>query len=522
MSLVHHFLEDSARRQGEKLALICGNERLTYSAINDRAERVAAWLEDTGIRRQDRVIVFLDNCSESVVSLYGVSKAGGIFVMPDASMKARKLRFILKDSGAKVLITHPSKAQVVRDALADGTNLEHIVWCPEVPWEASRTAPHIQFRSWGEVLSTTYGPGSARLGKRCIDLDLAAIIYTSGSTGEPKGVMSAHANMVAAIRSITSYLENQASDIVLCALPLSFDYGLYQVLMAFAFGGTIVLERSFTYPYQVVERLIGEQVTGLPLVPTMVAMLLTMDLSRCDFTSVRYISNTAAALPVPHIQKLRAIFPCAKIFSMYGLTECKRVSYLPPEELDRRPNSVGIPIPNEEVFVVDENGVEVGPNVIGELVVRGSNVMRGYWNSLEESRQRFRPDPRTGETLLYTGDLFKRDEDGFLYFVARKDDLIKTKGHRVSPREIENVLCELDQVAEAAVIGVPDDVCGQAIKVFVDLKKDGQVAKEDILRHCGKHLESFMVPKYIEFVPVMPRTSSGKIDKKALAGIARE
>src|SRR3974377_938561 len=236
MSLVHHFLEDSARRQGEKLALICGNERLTYSAINDRAERVAAWLEDTGIRRQDRVIVFLDNCSESVVSLYGVSKAGGIFVMPDASMKARKLRFILKDSGAKVLITHPSKAQVVRDALADGTNLEHIVWCPEVPWEASRTAPHIQFRSWGEVLSTTYGPGSARLGKRCIDLDLAAIIYTSGSTGEPKGVMSAHANMVAAIRSITSYLENQASDIVLCALPLSFDYGLYQVLMAFAFG----------------------------------------------------------------------------------------------------------------------------------------------------------------------------------------------------------------------------------------------------------------------------------------------
>ncbi|MEX1352289.1 MAG: AMP-binding protein, partial [Desulfobacterales bacterium] len=352
---------------------------------------------------------------------------------------------------------------------------------------------------------------------RSIDLDLATIIYTSGSTGEPKGVMSAHYNVVAAATSIATYLENVENDIILSALPLSFDYGLYQILMAFLFGGTVVLEKSFVYPYKVLERLIEEKATGFPIVPTMLALLLQIeDLGKFDFSSLRYISNTAAALPVAHIKKLRALFPQVNIYSMYGLTECKRVSYLPPKDIDRRPGSVGIPMPNEEVFVVDENGKELEPGEIGELVVRGSNVMQGYWNAPEETALRFRPGRYRGDAMLYTGDLFKKDEEGFLYFVARKDDMIKTKGERVSPKEIENTLCELDGVAEAAVIGVPDDIYGQAVKAFIVAKKNIELTEKTVMNYCLKNLEPFMVPKYLEIRDSLPKSPSGKIDKKQL------
>jgi acyl-CoA synthetase (AMP-forming)/AMP-acid ligase II len=350
-----------------------------------------------------------------------------------------------------------------------------------------------------------------------IDLDLGAIVYTSGSTGQPKGVMSAHRSMVAAARSITRYLENVESDIIMVVLPLSFDYGLYQVLMAFLFGGTVVLEKSFLFPVKILEKVVQERVTGFPLVPTMAALLLQVEnLARFDFSCLRYITNTAAALPVAYIRKLQTLFPHVTIFSMYGLTECKRVSYLPPDQLDKRPDSVGIPIPNEEVFVVDENGNELPPGQVGELVIRGSNVMQGYWNAPEETAKKFKPGPWRGETLLYSGDLFRRDAEGYLYFVARKDDMIKTKGERVSPKEIENVLCELEGVAEAAVIGVPDDILGQAIKAFIIKNKGTSLTEKELLSHCLKNLESFMVPKYFEFRDSFPKSASGKIDKKDL------
>jgi len=359
--------------------------------------------------------------------------------------------------------------------------------------------------------------GGARTTGHPAGIDIATIIYTSGSTGEPKGVISTHANVIAAATSITQYLENVETDIILCVLPLSFDYGLYQILMAFMFGGTVVLERAFVYPYKVIERLLAERVTGFPLVPTMAAILLQMeDLYQKDFDSLRYVSNTAAALPETHILKLRKLFPKAKIYSMYGLTECKRVSYLPPEEIDHKPASVGIPMPNEEVFIVDGQGKEVPTGEVGELVVRGSNVMQGYWNSLDETARVFRPGKYPGEILLYSGDLFRRDDEGYLYFVARKDDLIKTKGERVSPKEIENVLCELDEIIEAAVIGVPDEIFGQAIKAFIVLRQQNEISERDVLKYCTKNLEPFMVPKYIAFCEMLPKSASGKIDKKQL------
>jgi acyl-CoA synthetase (AMP-forming)/AMP-acid ligase II len=351
----------------------------------------------------------------------------------------------------------------------------------------------------------------------CIDVDLANIIYTSGSTGNPKGVMMTHLNMVSAATSITQYLGNKETDIILNVLPLSFDYGLYQIIMAFKFGGTVVLEKSFAYPYVVIDKMIKERVTGFPGVPTIFALLLQLkDLKKYSFQHLRYITNTGAALPVNHIKALRDIFPHVKIYSMYGLTECKRVSYLPPDEIDRRPISVGRGMPNEEVYIVNDKGERAGPGLVGELVVRGSNVMRGYWKSPEETDQVLKPGLYPGEKVLYTGDLFKMDEEGYLYFLGRKDDLIKTRGERVSPKEVENTLHEIKGVAEAAVIAIPDEILGNAIKAFIIPTNGSTLTEKDILKYCSENLESFAVPKHIAFIDSFPKTSSGKIDKKAL------
>lgn len=514
--LVQHFLENSAARLPDKVALICEDQRLTYNEINSSAEQLATALADMDVRRQDRVIIFLDNSAESVISLFSILKAGAIFIMLNPTMKSKKLNYILKDSGACTLITQSTKFRIVREAIHDVSELKNIIWLGKSDHFPKERPSTITFHLWKEVLSRLPAPYSLPSAP-CIDVDLATIIYTSGSTGDPKGAMSAHYNVVAAAKSITQYLKNVEDDIILDTLPLSFDYGLYQVLMAFLFGGTVVLEKSFAYPYKAIEKLIQEQVTGFPIVPTMVAILLQMeDLTKFDLSSLRYISNTAAALPVSYIRRLQELLPHVQIYSMYGLTECKRVSYLPPDQLDKRPDSVGIAMPNEEVFIFNEEGQEVGPSEIGELVIRGSNVMQGYWNDLEETARAYRPGRYRGEVLLYSGDFFKKDEEGYLYFVARKDDMIKTKGERVSPKEIENALCEIDGVIEAAVIGVPDEIFGQAIKAFIVAKENNDLTEKQIQKYCMQNLEPFMMPKYVEFPSSLPKTTSGKIDKKNL------
>ncbi|MBM4332166.1 MAG: AMP-binding protein [Deltaproteobacteria bacterium] len=517
---VNHFLERSSERLPRKVALVCGEQRWTYEEINNAADGLAASLVEMNVKRQDRVAIFLDNSFESVVSIFGAMKAGAVFMVLNPTLKAGKLNLILRDSGARAVITQTNKARILKEALPELPELEHIILCYEEHEDQRRfmAIPQTQSRavvSWSSLLehgSPTVLPAADT------DSDLAALIYTSGSTGEPKGVMSAHHNVVAAVESITTYLENVEEDIVLDVLPLSFDYGLYQVLMAFYFGGTVILEKSFAYPFRTVERLVEERVTGFPIVPSMAAILLRMEnLNRSDFSFLRYVTNTAAALPVEHIRKLRTLFPHAKIYSMFGLTECKRVSYLPPDQLDRRPESVGIPMPNTEVFIVDGEGQELGPGKVGELVIRGPNVMQGYWNAPEDTARTFRPGKKPGEILLYSGDLFRKDEEGFLYFVGRKDDLIKTMGERVSPKEIENVLCKMPEVSEAAVIGVPDEVAGQAIKAFIIPMKSVRLAEKEILKHCRNHLEPFMVPKYVEFLPALPKSAHGKIDKSKLS-----
>jgi acyl-CoA synthetase (AMP-forming)/AMP-acid ligase II len=323
--------------------------------------------------------------------------------------------------------------------------------------------------------------------------------------------------MVSAARSVNGYLGMTSDDVIMCALPLAFDYGLYQILMAFMVGATVVLERSFSFPVKVLETMATEGVTVFPGVPTMFSLIMGLNnLSQFNLRRLRMITNTAAALSERHIRDLRALFPQATLFSMYGLTECKRVTYLPPDQLDKRPTSVGRGMPNEEVWLVDEQGRRLPNGSTGELVIRGSNVMRGYWEKPEHTARRLKPGPIPGEMLLFSGDVFRTDSEGYLYFVARKDDIIKSRGEKVSPKEVENVLYGLDGVQDAAVVGVPDDILGQAIKAFVVLRAGCQHSDKDVLRHCHKHLESFMVPKYIAIVPELPKTDTGKIKKLGL------
>jgi long-chain acyl-CoA synthetase len=513
--LVQQFLEQSARKSPDKIALVVGENRLKYFTIDGQSNQIALYLKSLGVMRQDRVAIFLDNSAESVSALFGILKADAIFLMLSPTLKAQKLLYILNDCGVDTIITHVNKAKVVMEAASQSKTLRHIIWVEgkETVLPVDDRISHHYFA--GALVNDL--PASTALSCRNIDIDLATIVYTSGSTGTPKGVMLTHLNIISAATSITTYLDNREDDIIMNVLPLSFDYGLYQVLMTFMLGCTVVLERSFTYPYQIINKMVQERVTGFPGVPTIFAILFGLrNLDKIDFSNLRYITNTAAALPPTHIEKLRKIFPHVKIFSMYGLTECKRVSYLPPDEIDRHPTSVGKGMPNEEVLIVDELGNQVQPGVVGELVVRGSNVMCGYWGLPEETARVLKPGKYPGERVLYSGDLFKADDEGYLYFVGRKDDMIKSKGERISPKEIEQCLCAIDNVAEAAVIGVPDEILGQAIVAYIRCHDALQVSEKQVLKYCHTHLEDFAVPKFVRFISSFPKTSSGKIDKLTL------
>lgn len=510
---LEEFLEHSASRLPGKLALIAGSRRLTYREIDEQANALAHSLIELGVRRGDRVVLCLDNSIEAVLSVFGVLKAGAVFVVLSSATKAEKLQYLLNQCSATCLVAPQKRHGEICAAVDKLPHLRIIVGTGDVAEKPTHGPLKIvSFTSCIVKEDRTGAPP-----KRNIDLDLAALIYTSASTGRSRGVMLTHLNMVTAAASITEYLQNTEDDVILNVLPLFFDYGLYQVLMGFKVGGTVVLEKSFAYVHDVLRKIQQEKVTGFPIVPTIAAMLLEMDLDTYDFSSLRYVTNTGAALPTDHIRRLCERFPQAKLFSMYGLTECKRVSYLPPDQLATRPTSVGKGMPNQEVYLVDSDGNRIGPGSVGELVVRGSHVMKGYWGMPEDTAQVLKPGTWGDERVLHTGDWFHMDEEGYLYFVGRKDDMIKTGGRKVSPREVENVLQSMEEIAEAAVISQPDARLGHIVKAVVRLRHGKTIAPQEIIQYCALRLEDFMVPRIVDIVPVLPKTESGKVDKRALA-----
>lgn len=512
--LLNDYLLHSARELSEKVALVCMKQRVTYGELDARSNALAHSLIASGVERGDRVIIFADNTVETVVSFWAVLKANAIVSIVNPLTKSDKLSYLLGDCRPTVLITDQHLASVFAEPARACSHLRRVIISGII--DDARLAELPNAQRWDDALAA--GDGRVPPVRKCIDIDLAAIIYTSGSTGDPKGVMLTHRNMLTACTSIATYLEIQEDEVILGVLPLAFDYGLYQMIMAFRMGARLVLERSFTFPAQILKQMVDEGVTGFPGVPTIFAILAEFkSLKDYDFSKIRYVTNTAAALPVKHILMLKDLFPASRIYSMYGLTECKRCTYLPPKDLDRKPESVGIAIPNTEMWIVDEDGNRVGPNVVGQLVIRGATVMKGYWEKPEATAKKLKPGPLPGEQVLHTGDFCKMDEEGYLHFVGRMDDVIKSRGEKVAPKEVENVLMNIPGVKEAAVIGVPDEVFGQAVKAFVVLDEGVTLTEKQLQKECQSRLENFMVPKYIVTVSSLPKTDTGKIKKTGLS-----
>lgn len=507
--VLHDSLIAAVHASPDKIALITEKERVTYAQLFDHVRRCAAALIARGIERGDRVVIYADNTLECVVSIWATLWAGGVFVVVNPQTKKDKLQYIIDRCEAKVLISDNHLRQQFFALLSEPTPLKSVL-CSNA---ASTPAP-VPIADYWQTLA---GETPLERPVFTIPLDLAALIFTSGTTGLPKGVTMTHQSMVFARDSITEYLRLSADDRIINLLPLAFDYGLYQLLMVIGLGATLVLERSFTYPGMVFARIKDEAVTVFPGVPTIYSTLVAMHReSALCFPSVRRITNTAAALPPDYFPTLCAIFPNALIFAMYGLTECKRVSYLEPELLDVKVGSVGKPIPGTEMFLLTPEGMPVKPGEPGILHVRGPHVMLGYWRDPEATAKMIRPGTLPGERVLCAQDWFTMDADGFFYFKGRSDDIIKTRGEKVSPVEVENVLYSLPGVKEAAVIGVPDERLGQSIKAFVVLANGSVMTAKEIQRGCAARLENFMVPQQIEFVAELPKTTTGKISKKDL------
>ena len=506
------YLAQSARRLPHKVALVCDGLRLTYAELEGRSNALAHALIRRGVRRGDRVVVFADNSVETVVAFWATLKANAVVSILHSQLKPDKLAHMLADCRPAAAVVDARHAAVLAKA-AQPAELRATIVADQPNDVCMPALPGVI--DWDRALAAEPRDVSPHRLNR--EDDLAAIVYSSGSMGDPKGIMLTHRNMMAASTSITSYLENVEDDVILDVLPLSFTYGLYQLITSAKVGARLVLERSFAYTAQLLKTVVDEGVTGLPGVPTMFARLAEMKtLNDYDLSRIRYVTNAAAALPVKHVRMLRELLPTAKIFSMYGQTECARGTYLPPELIDRKPDSIGIAIPNTEAWIVDESDRRLGANAVGQLVIRGPNVMKGYWNRPEATAEKLRPGPVAGEHVLYTGDLCRTDEDGCFYFVGRMDDTIKSRGEKVVPREVEMALIDIRGIREAAVIGVPDPFLGHAVKAFVVLEPDETLTEKYIQIECGKRLESFMVPGQVVFVDHLPRTESGKIRKAEL------
>lgn len=492
-------------------ALTAGDHHTTYRDLQAQVSGLACGLQALGLRPGERVAVFLEKRVEAVVASFAAPAAGGVLVPVNPLLKPAQVAHILQDSGACVLVTSSSRLIQLGAVLAECPDLSQVVVCDE-----AAALPGRAVHTWAGLLKTPAAALHARL-----ESDVAAIFYTSGSTGRPKGVVLSHRNLVAGAISVASYLNNRSTDTLLAALPLSFDAGFSQLTTAFLVGARVVL-LNYLLPRDVLQAMAKEQVTGLTAVPPLYMQLAALDWPAEATRSLRYWANTGGRMPRATLQRLRECAPGASPFLMYGLTEAFRSSYLPPDEIDRRPDSMGRAIPNVDIRVLRDDGSECGADEPGELVHRGPLVALGYWNRPEETAQRFRPVPpalltgRQGlaaaEIAVFSGDTVRRDADGFLYFVGRRDEMIKTSGYRVSPTEVEEAVHASGLVREALAVGVAHETLGQVIHVAAVAMDAADTAA--LLAHCRAQLPGYMVPAAVHWsAEPLPRNPNGKLDR---------
>ena len=515
--LLPELISRSAQRFPEHIALTYGKDSLSYAQLQTAVSAFASGIVGLGLQRGERVAIYLEKRFETVIASFGAPAAGAVFVPLNPLLKAEQVAYILRDCNVRLLVTSPERHALLREALADCPDLRQTILVNTPAGQAPATCC-----AWDDLMQMP-----ARPGHRVIDTDMTAILYTSGSTGKPKGVVLSHRNMVAGAKSVASYLENHADDTLLAALPLSFDAGFSQLTTAFHVGARVVL-LNYLLPRDVLKALERERVTGLTAVPPLYIQLAQLDWPAHITEHLRYFANTGGRMPRETLMALRSRLPQTKPFLMYGLTEAFRSTFLPPEEVDKRPDSIGKAIPNAEILVLREDGTPCDANEPGELVHRGALVGMGYWNDPEKTAERYKPLPSNTpgreaglvlpELAVYSGDNVRRDEEGFLYFIGRRDEMMKTSGYRVSPTEVEEILYATRLVGECVAFGVDHETLGQSIQVIATPPADGELDIPALLAECRKQMPAYMVPSGIEARQgPLPRNPNGKIDRKTLS-----
>ncbi len=516
--LFHHILTQRAELTPDATALVEKAQNISYGSLAENAERVANGLLHAGLKRHGRVGIYLPKSIRTVTAFFATAQAGGVFVPINPLLKVDQVRHILCDCNISILITSSDRLKMLTPILEESNDLRTIILVDrEKVEELSMPASHQQLLPWQELLEASPTPPY-----RVIDTDMVTLLYTSGSTGKPKGVVISHRNIVTGAYSVAEYLKVQAKDRILSVLPLSFDYGLNQITTPFLKGATVVL-MNYLFPKEVINQLERQQITGLAGVPPLWTQLAQFTWPAEITKHLRYITNSGGAMPKTTLDTLRKALPHTEIYLMYGLTEAFRSTWLPPDEIDLRPGSIGKAIPNAEVMVVREDGTPCAPHEPGELVHRGSLVALGYWNNPEKTARRFRPVPSQinglplPEIAVWSGDTAYMDEDGYFYFVGRQDDMLKSSGYRISPTEIEEVVYDSGLVGEAVAIGVPHPVLGQGIVVVATPAKGIEPCPKSLVAVCKGKLPSYMVPAEVIYQATLPRNANGKIDRKKLA-----
>ncbi len=490
-------LDQAAAAHPDRL-FITGNQSWSYAEAVELTRRIGAWLQANGVKRGARVVILTANRPEVALLAIATARIAGIFVVLSNALKSFGLQQILEQCTPAVVVLDETTAALAKDI----QNARVVL--------LNCTPPDSACARYEDLLATP-DPGHRRF--TGIDLDPVCLLFTSGSTGKPRGVTLSHDNIRFVVAAIHERLQYRAEDTVGIFLPLSFDYGLYQIFLAAQAGSTAFVGRPDMIGPEIVKILAVQKITVLPGVPTLFAAMLKMlERSAQALPALRAVTNTGDKLPRAYVESLLRFFPSLRVFPMYGLTECKRVSILLPEELAERPSSVGRALAGTEVYVVDDEGRRLPPGEIGELVVRGRNVALGYWHAEQETKQRYRVDLATGLRELYSGDSCSLDADGYIYFHGRKDTLLKHRGFRISPLEIEDTACAIPGVNEAGVVRT--DVDG-ILHLFVSVTDTG-LTPAKILAEISSRLEQVKIPDRVHLVPELPKTANRKLDRKSL------